>query len=73
MIALHSRVSTLTEDVRRTEAALTRHLEHAVDRDEWLRRDAQIQRSIDAMATKEDLNQLRAYMTELFGDHQPRK
>src|SRR5256885_2148707 len=65
MVSLYSHVETLTEDVRRTEVALGRHLEHSVDRDEWLRRDAQVQRSIDAMATKDDLVQLRAYLGEL--------
>lgn len=72
MISLYSRVSTLTEDVHRTEAALARHLDHSVDRDEWLRRDQQVQKAIDNMATKDDLKQLRMLILDIVSDSNPR-
>jgi len=72
MISLYARVSTLTEDVHRTEAVLARHLDHSVDRDEWLRRDQQVQKAIDNMATKEDLKQLRLLILEIVSDANPR-
>jgi hypothetical protein len=67
-ISLYTRVATLTDDLTRTEQLLNKHLDHAVDRDDYLRRDSQIQKAIDAMATKEDLRLLRAMILDLSGD-----
>lgn len=68
MVTLYARVGTLTDNVQRIETTLARHLDHAVDRDEYLRRDAQIQKAIDSMATKDDLRQLRETIMELVGE-----
>jgi HEAT repeat protein len=73
MIALYTRQATLTEQVTATSAALAKHLDHSVDRDEYLRRDAAIQRTIDNMATKEELRDLRNSMesqTQMLRDVQ---
>ena len=67
MCTLYTRVATLTDDVGRIETSLARHLDHSVDRDEWLRRDAAIQRAIDSMATKEDLKDLRNMIQDALG------
>jgi hypothetical protein len=71
MITLYTRVSTLTDDVQRTEAALARHLDHSVDRDEYLRRDQQVQKALDNMATRDDLRQLRIMILEIVGSKDP--
>jgi hypothetical protein len=67
-ISLYTRVAQLTDDVTRTEQLLSKHLDHSVDRDEYLRRDTQIQKAIDAMATKDDLRQLRLMILDLCSD-----
>ena len=67
MCTLYTRVATLTDDVGRIETSLARHLDHSVDRDEWLRRDAAIQRAIDSMATKEDVKELREMIQNALG------
>lgn len=59
MISLYTRQAALTEQVGQTSSALAKHLDHAVDRDEYLRRDAEIQRAIEKMATKEELQDLK--------------
>ena len=71
MITLYTRVSTLTDDVQRTEATLAKHLDHSVDRDDYLRRDSQIQKALDQMATKDDLRQLRITILELVSAKDP--
>ena len=49
------RVSTITEAVARTQGQLDKQVEHAVDREEYLRRDREIQRALERMATKDEL------------------
>jgi hypothetical protein len=71
MITLYTRVSTLTDDVVRTEQTLAKHLDHSVDRDDYLRRDTQIQKALDQMATKEDLRQLRITILEMMSSKDP--
>ena len=71
MLTLYTRVSTLTDDVQRTEAALAKHLDHAVDRDDYLRRDSQIQKALDQMATRDDLRQLRITILQIVSAKDP--
>lgn len=59
MISLHTSQATLTEQVKATSEALAKHLDHSVNRDEYLRRDKEIQSAIESMATKEELHYVR--------------
>jgi galactokinase len=58
MVNLHARVSTITDSVVRTQAQLDKQVEHAVDREEYLRRDREIQRALERMATKDELREV---------------
>lgn len=55
MINLYARVATVTDSVARTQIQLDRQVEHSVDREEYLRRDREIQRAIERMATKDEV------------------
>ena len=55
MVTLYARVSTITDSVARTQTQLDKQVEHAVDREEYLRRDREIQRALERMATKDEL------------------
>ncbi len=68
-VSLYTRVATLTEDVQRTEAQLQKHLEHAVDKDDYLRRDNEIRNAINSMATKDDLRELRDVLLDKIDGH----
>lgn len=59
MIALYVNQARLTEQVTRTSSDLAKHLEHSVDRDDYLRRDSEITHLIEKMATKEELRDVR--------------
>jgi hypothetical protein len=59
MISLYTRQATLTEQVNATSLQLNKHLDHSVDRDEYIRRDSEIQHAIEKMASKEELRELR--------------
>lgn len=64
MVTLYTRVSTLTETVQTMQVQVQRSLDHTVDRDEYLRRDAQIQHGIDSMATKDELRGMQRQLDE---------
>ena len=66
MINLHTEQATLTqqvthtqEQIKATSETLKSHIDKTVDRDDYLRRDREVQRAIDKMATKEELHDLR--------------
>jgi hypothetical protein len=52
---LWSRVIQLTYSVGRREAQFSEQLQHAVDREEYLRRDREVQHALERMATKDEL------------------
>jgi hypothetical protein len=55
MVTLYARVSTITDSVVRKQTQLDKQVEHAVDREEYLRRDREVQRALERMATKDEL------------------
>jgi predicted PurR-regulated permease PerM len=68
MIVLHTQVATLTEAETRTEQQLSRHLDHAVDRENYEKRDASIQNQLNNKATKDEVNELREQVHEELVD-----
>jgi hypothetical protein len=59
MISLYTNQAALTQQVKATSEAIQRHLDHSVDKDDYIRRDKEIQGAIDKMATKDELRDLR--------------
>jgi galactokinase len=43
------------DSVARTQTQLDKQVEHSVDREEYLRRDREIQHALERMATKDEL------------------
>jgi len=64
MITLYTRVTTLTDNVQTMQTQMQRTIDHGVDRDEYLRRDVQIQRALDSMATKDELKAMQRQLDE---------
>jgi hypothetical protein len=54
---LYARVSTITDSAARTQTQLDKQIEHSVDREECLRRDREIRRALERMATKDELRE----------------
>jgi CHASE1-domain containing sensor protein len=65
MISLYARQATLTEQVTNVASTLAKHLDHSVDRDEYLRRDAEIQKAIEKMATKDELRDVTQTLRDI--------
>jgi hypothetical protein len=59
MISLYARQAALTEQVRETSESVAKHLDHSVDKDDYVRRDNEIRRAMEKMATKDEVNELR--------------
>jgi hypothetical protein len=51
----YARVGTITDSAARTQAQIDKQIEHSVDREEYLRRDREIQHALERMATKDEL------------------
>ena len=49
------RVGAIADSVARTQVQLDKQIEHSVDREEYLRRDREIQHALERMATKDEL------------------
>lgn len=64
MISLYTRVATLTDNVQIVQQQVQRSIDHSVDRDEYLRRDTQVQAALDRMATKDELKVLQHQLDE---------
>ena len=58
-ISLYTTQAALTAQVHQTSEQLARHLDHAVDKDDYLRRDKEIQAAIEKMASKEELRAVK--------------
>jgi hypothetical protein len=63
-VSLGIKVATLADASATTVIALNRLIEHSVDREEYLRRDTQIQKAIEGMATKDELRSLKETIDE---------
>ncbi len=62
MFSLYARQASLAEQVKTTSsqiADLTQNIKNSVGKDDYVRRDNEVRRAIDKMATKEDINELR--------------
>ena len=55
MVNLYARVGTIEDSVAPTQAQIDKQVEHCVDREEYLRRDREIQRALERMATMDEL------------------
>ena len=73
MVTLYARVSTITDSVARTQAQLDKQVEHAVDREEYLRRDREIQRALERMATKDELRDVNDTLRSIQESISPRR
>lgn len=65
MFSLAYRQAELASQVKETSAALARHLDHAVDKESYDKRDRAIQKMLDNAATKEELNGLKEELRDL--------
>jgi galactokinase len=54
-VTLYARVPTITDAAARTQAQIDKQVDHCVDREEYLRRDREVQRALERMATKDEL------------------
>ena len=73
MVTLYARVSTITDSVARTQAQLDKQVEHAVDREEYLRRDRETQRALERMATKDELREVNETLRSIQESISPRR
>lgn len=55
MANLYLHLGIIADSVARTQSQLDKQVEHFVDREEYLRRDREIQRALERMATKDEL------------------
>ncbi len=53
--------ATITDSVARTQVQLDKQIEHSVDREEYLRRDREIQHALERMATKDELRDVNRH------------
>jgi hypothetical protein len=70
---LYARVSTIADSVARTQIQLDKQVEHAVDRKEYLRRDREIQRARERMATKDELRDVNDTLRSIQESISPRR
>jgi hypothetical protein len=73
-VSLYGNERSLTQSVAQLQAAqqatqttLTRHLDNAVDKNDYLRDKAHTDAMIEQMATKEDLRLLREMILQVMG------
>ena len=59
MAHFYVRFGSITNSLARTQAQLDKQVEHAVDREEHLRRDREIQRALERMASKDELRNVK--------------
>ena len=69
----YARVGTIAESVARTQTQLDKQVEHAVDREEYLRRDREIQRALERMATKDELRDVNDTLRSIQESISPRR
>jgi hypothetical protein len=70
---LYVRPGTIADSVARTQIQLDKHAEHAVDREEYLRRDREIQRALERMATKDELRDVNETLRSIQESISPRR
>ena len=51
----YARVGATADSIGCTQTQLDKQIEHSVDREEYLRRDREIQRALERMATTDEL------------------
>jgi hypothetical protein len=73
MINLYARVGAIADSVARTQTQLDRQVEHSVDREEYLRRDREIQRALERMATKDELRDVNDTLRSIQESISPRR
>jgi hypothetical protein len=73
MVNFYARVSTIADSVARTQTQLDKQVEHAVDREEYLRRDREIQRALERMATKDELRDVNDTLRSIQESIAPRR
>ncbi|MGA8597918.1 MAG: hypothetical protein WB676_24650 [Bryobacteraceae bacterium] len=73
MATLYARVSAITDSVARTQTQLDKQMEYAVDREEYLRRDREIQRALERMATKDELRDVNDTLRSIQESISPRR
>jgi hypothetical protein len=61
-----------TDSVGCTQTQLDKQVEHAVDREEYLRRDREIQRALERMATKDELREVNDTLRSIQESIAPR-
>ena len=69
---LCARVGTIADSVACKQAQLDKQVEHSVDREEYLRRDREIQRALERTATKDerrDVNDTLRSIQESISPH----
>jgi hypothetical protein len=69
----YARVGATTDSVRCTQTQLDKQVEHAVDREEYLRRDREIQRALERMATKDELRDVNDTLRPIQDTIAPRR
>jgi hypothetical protein len=72
MIKLYARVSTIADSVVRTQTQLDKQVEHSVDREEYLRRDREIQRALERITTKDELRDVNDTLRSIQESISPR-
>jgi hypothetical protein len=70
IVNIYARVGTIPDSVAQTQ--LDRQVEHAVDREEYLRRDREIQRALERMATKDELRDVNDTLRSIQESISPR-
>jgi hypothetical protein len=73
MINLYARVGAIADSVARTQTQLDRQVEHSVDREEYLRRDREIQHALELMATKDELRDVNDTLRSIQESISPRR
>lgn len=73
-VSLYAQVQTISESLRATQQAeehtaqaLAKHLDHAVDKDDYLRDKQHTDSALGQMATKDDVRALQDMILDLMG------
>jgi hypothetical protein len=69
----YARVGATTDSVRCAQTQLDKQVEHSVDREEYLRRDREIQRALERMATKDELRDVNDTLRSIQESISPRR
>jgi galactokinase len=59
--------------VARTQTQLDKQVEHAVEREQYLRRDREVQRALERMATKDELRDVNDTLRSIQESIAPRR